>query len=543
MQIESNKKIRIDISLYGIFRILAPSGLDITPKGKRARGLLAMVVLSPLGIRHRKWLQKRLWSSRSEEQAKVSLRQELSGLRRHFKKSNIDLIEVDRETVRLAVEKYDIRVDTPSDHLNQQQILEGLDIPEPSFLRWLEEQRAKHSVGGGKLIQTPSRSMPPINAIPSLRVGGFKAIGGNQDTQIFANGLTEELLTVVGRLIGVFTLRHADKPSSIDETGYVLEGAVRIENSILITARLYSIHTQEYLWSERLEYQQRSPFDIQEKISRRLVETVQGSLSNNDWSRIWEYDETVYLAWENYQIGRYFEAQTRRESAETAIDHYLTAQQHDPSFLPAKIAMGFCMIDQYRLCWTDRPAALLKKIESLACSLRRSHKEPYGTALLAYVENAKGNHEVACELMKTSLSRANTESPELIGYYAALVGYAGDLKQEAELYRRALSLTQYPPLWIRTNLALTLVGVDNQESISQCQQVLLLDENNVRAHIFMIAAMVSLGIEKSEISLYSDRLLTIDPGFQSDRWSSIDCFRNVEDYFDIVNLLKKAELP
>ncbi|MCX7631121.1 MAG: hypothetical protein N2038_12850, partial [Geminicoccaceae bacterium] len=70
------------LRLLGRMRLQAPEGSDRTPRGRRTRGLLAVLALADRAAATRERLAGLLWPDRSEEQARASLRQALRELRR-----------------------------------------------------------------------------------------------------------------------------------------------------------------------------------------------------------------------------------------------------------------------------------------------------------------------------------------------------------------------------------------------------------------------------------------------------------------------------
>jgi tetratricopeptide (TPR) repeat protein len=132
---------RIKIRLSGPLRVEKVDGTDITPRGKRAKALIALLALAKSGLRSRKWIQDKLWSERDEEQGAASLRQELSGLRRHFRLLGVEPISADREIVRLDLSAVIIDLADSSPDSPTQELLEGLDLGDPEFEDWLREER------------------------------------------------------------------------------------------------------------------------------------------------------------------------------------------------------------------------------------------------------------------------------------------------------------------------------------------------------------------------------------------------------------------
>src|SRR5215212_9198432 len=70
------------ICVIGAFRVLDQNGEDLTPRGRKARALLAMIALTPTRRRSRPALQDKLWSNRGPEQGAASLRQTLTEIRK-----------------------------------------------------------------------------------------------------------------------------------------------------------------------------------------------------------------------------------------------------------------------------------------------------------------------------------------------------------------------------------------------------------------------------------------------------------------------------
>src|SRR5436190_23807600 len=89
------------ISVIGAFRVLARDGEDLTPRGRKARALLAMLALTPTRRRSRPALQDKLWSDRGAEQGAASLRQTLTEIRRTFGDGHRDCLVSDMRGVEL----------------------------------------------------------------------------------------------------------------------------------------------------------------------------------------------------------------------------------------------------------------------------------------------------------------------------------------------------------------------------------------------------------------------------------------------------------
>ncbi len=139
---------RIQINVVGPFRVAGPGGEELTPRGRKACGLLAILALSSERQRPRTILQDKLWSDRGQDQAAASLRQTLSEIRKAFGPYRGCLL-ADHRSVALARDSVEIDLHGPpriwrssAGPATRPTLLEGLDVRDPEFEDWLREQRA-----------------------------------------------------------------------------------------------------------------------------------------------------------------------------------------------------------------------------------------------------------------------------------------------------------------------------------------------------------------------------------------------------------------
>ncbi len=144
---------KIKIELYGPFRVLSSEGADITPKSLKAQAIIAILGTTDTFTRKRSWLRQTLWSDRSRDQGSASLRQALTALRRCFA-SVPEAILTSRSEIWLNPAHIEI-APKPPDSSPPLEFLEGNDVSDPVFRRWLQEMR------GDTANSSQSNSMPP----------------------------------------------------------------------------------------------------------------------------------------------------------------------------------------------------------------------------------------------------------------------------------------------------------------------------------------------------------------------------------------------
>ena len=141
------------ITLRGQFRIETPEGVELTPVGAKAQGLLALVATDRHLRRGRVWLIDKLWSDRAQPQGQASLRQALVEIRKALGPWAEAFI-TDRRAVALDPDM--VTVDAgPTAEPGGGTFLEGIDIRDQEFEDWLRQMRTsfeEESASGGRLI-------------------------------------------------------------------------------------------------------------------------------------------------------------------------------------------------------------------------------------------------------------------------------------------------------------------------------------------------------------------------------------------------------
>ena len=148
---------KLQLILLGQFECLLSSGQRISLSMRKAEVLLAYLALAP-GIRHpRERLINLLWSDRGEEQARNSLRQCLSAIRKSLGDGADLILQIDRTTVSLKPGLIDVdalefeQLAMQGDFeslataagLYRGEFLEGISIRDAASQDWLEGERAR----------------------------------------------------------------------------------------------------------------------------------------------------------------------------------------------------------------------------------------------------------------------------------------------------------------------------------------------------------------------------------------------------------------
>lgn len=181
----------LTIQTIGPFAITGPLGEDLTPKGAKARGLLAILALTEERCRPRRFLEEKLWSGREPEQASQSLRQALTEIRRALGEYTEHFL-VDRNSVGFAPEAVNVDFDAPVGVGDPgHEVLEGLKIRDPAFTAWLEDARDTYE--RRRTTQEARAKGLVVRLVPSADDGGPAALLSEVLSQQIGQNIAEQM--------------------------------------------------------------------------------------------------------------------------------------------------------------------------------------------------------------------------------------------------------------------------------------------------------------------------------------------------------------
>ena len=185
------RKSTIDkVSLLGDFRLHTTNDEDVVIKGKKNAALLASILLDPAKRIKRGDAQALLWSQRSPDQAKASLRQSLSELREQLGSfSNVELI-TNRLEISLALNAIELDVEeiigvAASDNIKDKirfadhcegEFLKGLKILDPAFEDWVYSRRLHYSDIYQGILQDLLNELDPRGDAQEMKHVAYKLL-------------------------------------------------------------------------------------------------------------------------------------------------------------------------------------------------------------------------------------------------------------------------------------------------------------------------------------------------------------------------------
>jgi len=227
----------------------------------------------------------------------------------------------------------------------------------------------------------------PGSTPPRLAVLPFANISPDPTDEYFADGLTEELISVISQIRG---LRVTSRTSvsqfksssrSVSQIGKelgvssVLEGSVRKSGDRLrITVQLIDVQTDDHRWAQSYDRRLDDVFAIQTEIAESTAEALKVELLKSERTSVSEKPTTNLDAYESYLRGiqgdlRFYGHATAQVDRE-AERHYEEAIRADPRFAAAyaRLANHLILVAGETRTWRD-VAARIRELVTKALQL------------------------------------------------------------------------------------------------------------------------------------------------------------------------------
>jgi TolB-like protein/thioredoxin-like negative regulator of GroEL len=185
----------------------------------------------------------------------------------------------------------------------------------------------------------------------SIAVLPFVDMSPQHDQQYFAEGLTVELLNtlsrntdlrVTGRTSAFQFKDHEGDFRAIGKTlgvGTILEGSVRTTGDRMrITTQLVDAHEGHTLWSANYDREITNVFQVQDEITRAVVEALQAKLLKGEPDPARRIVNSE--AYKANQQGKYLQGLATVDSQNQAIDYFNKARQIDPAFAEPLVGLA-----------------------------------------------------------------------------------------------------------------------------------------------------------------------------------------------------------
>lgn len=193
--------------------------------------------------------------------------------------------------------------------------------------------------------------------ITSLAVLPLRNLSEDPEQEYFADGMTEELITSLGRVAALRVISHTSvtrykntkKPVTEIarelKVDAVIEGTVaRSGNRVRITANLIQAFPEKHLWAESYERELRDVLSLQSEVAQAVTHEIRVKLTPLENSRLASSHPVSPEAYELYLKGRYFWNKRTEDGLQKALEYFGQAVALEPNYALAYAAIAECYL-------------------------------------------------------------------------------------------------------------------------------------------------------------------------------------------------------
>jgi TolB-like protein/Tfp pilus assembly protein PilF/predicted Ser/Thr protein kinase len=362
----------------------------------------------------------------------------------------------------------------------------------------------------------------------AIAVLPFENISPDKDTDYFADGLAEELIV---NLSGLKDMRVVPRTASMRYKGtrkdiktiggelgtrYVMAGSVRrFKDNLRISVQLIDVLSNAQLWAETYKGQLADVFDIQEQVSKQIVDALMLRLTPTEKVVLTKRPTANPQAFDLYLRARDFLYQGSKSKHKIAIQLFEKAIELDPRYAAAYAGLGESYAAFYER-YEKNEDWLERSIES---SLKGIMYDPTLSEAYAALSLSYLNKDSLPEALEAGKKAIELDPNSFIGYWILGRIYHGtDRYREAvDCYEKVIPLN--PDFYTAYgDLAMSYEQLGEKDKYNDILQAalqvypryLLTHPDDARAHMYYAIDLAQAG-RTEEAKAEAAKALEMDP--------------------------------
>lgn len=295
---------------------------------------------------------------------------------------------------------------------------------------------------------------------PSIAVLPFVNMTNDPTQDVFADGISEDILTALSRVGELFVISRSssftykgktDRLENIArELGvrFILEGSIRISgNRARVTAQLIDGQTGNHVWAENYDRNLDDVFAVQDEITRHIVIALQVKLTYGELARLWEGQTKDLRAWEKMAEGRNLFLQFNVADNRQACLLFKQAIEIDPKYTGAMIQLGLCYWWQARyVASADKELSLQLSEQQVQQALDIDPNMGSAFMLRGGIAFLRDQYDDAIALCEKAIELVPSDSWAM-AFLGLVCIYAGKAERALTVLTNAMRLSPHPPSW------------------------------------------------------------------------------------------------
>jgi adenylate cyclase len=279
----------------------------------------------------------------------------------------------------------------------------------------------------------------PLPDKPSIAVLPFNNMSGDPEQEYFADGITEDIITVLSKFrtfsvaarnsTFVYKGEAIDIKQLSDELGvrYVIEGSVRKSgNRARITAQLIDAENGDHVWAERYDRELQDIFVVQDEITECVVAAIAPEVMAAEIQRAQRKDVRHLGTWDSIMRARWHLMRFSEEDNSTAKRLLRQATEFDPNNVVAWSDLAWGHLFDFSFGWSESvPKSLELAAAAAAKAIALDRSDGRAWTAHGIVALFSDNHDDALDSLRKSIG-FNPNDPLARGYLGLTLAFAGD---------------------------------------------------------------------------------------------------------------------
>lgn len=389
---------------------------------------------------------------------------------------------------------------------------------------------------------------------PSVAVLPFMNLSGDKEQEYFSDGLTEDLITDLSKVSGLFVIArnsafaYKGKNVKVDEIGrelgvkYVLEGSVRkMGDRVRITAQLIDTISGGHIWAERYDREMNDIFSLQDEVRGKIVDALAVNITVDDQKRM------MTRATKNPEAYDFF-LKAKELCENKNIDDLINCREIlekviylDPDFAKAYSAMAKTYFSQW-IFGKHKDEAIIKNVRDWSKkAIAVNDQEPSGYGMLSHYYLWTKQHDAAIDAIKEAIE-LDPNNSDWLAAYGELLTYSGEAEEGIEYLERAMRLDPKYPAWYLYGLghAYFLVN-DHDKAIVTFDKAVKRDPGFWPSYLLMALSYDAIGM-KQEAQAALKKALEKNPNLGDENWEDIVPYKDPAARLYMIDMLKKLGL-
>jgi len=407
-------------------------------------------------------------------------------------------------------------------------------------------------------VASTNRMDFPLPEKPSIAVLPFDNLSGDSDQEYLADGMTENIITVLSNVPAMFviarnsTFTYKGKAVKVQRVAedlgvqYVLEGSVQKAGSrVRVTAQLIDAIKGHHLWADRYDRDLQDVFALQDEITLKILTALQVKLTHGQEAQMNESTDNLE-AWRHFvRAISFFERFTKEDNAK-AQELFERAVELDSKYAAAWTMFGWThWIDASYGFSQSRKESFKQAVKLAQKALELDNANPDVHSLLGGIHLFQGQHEQAISEGKKAIALRPNDACNL-ALLAQTLSYSGRSDEAIGLMERAMRLNPYYPEWYLGILGQSYrVAGRYEQAIATYNELLERRQKTggttLQSHLGLTLTYMKIGRE-DDARDHSAELLRIDPSFSMEWVRQATFFKDQELLEEDLAALRKAGL-